>query len=238
MKISSGNKDLDIWLNGGYEKDIITTIYGPAGCGKTNLCILAAVNQAMQGNKIIYIDTEGSFSADRLRQIAAKDSKDILKNIMLLRATTFWEQRDIFNNLLNQIKKGISLIVVDSISMLYRLELGFTKENKDKAYSINRSLGRQLRLLTEIATKRNIPVLITNQVYSDFKKNEDEKTNNVKMVGGDLLKYWSKCLIEIKKEEGKRIAILRKHRSMPEKEFSFTITDKGINKSGFGFFRV
>ena len=56
-KISAGSFDLNKFLFGGYEKDIITTIYGPGGSGKTNFCLLAAVSQAKKGNKVIYIDT-------------------------------------------------------------------------------------------------------------------------------------------------------------------------------------
>ena len=69
-KIPSGSKILDKLLNGGYEKDIITTIYGPAGSGKTILCMLSAVNMARAKKKIIYIDTENNFSIERLKQIA------------------------------------------------------------------------------------------------------------------------------------------------------------------------
>src|SRR3989339_1589394 len=53
-------------LLGGYEKDIITTIYGPAGSGKTTLCLLCAMNTAREGKKVIYIDTENNFSVERL----------------------------------------------------------------------------------------------------------------------------------------------------------------------------
>ena len=56
-KISTGAVFLDKLLEGGYEKDIITTIYGPAGSGKTNLCILCAINTARLGKKVVYIDT-------------------------------------------------------------------------------------------------------------------------------------------------------------------------------------
>lgn len=45
----------------GYESDIITTIYGPAGSGKTNFSLLAAVSCASKGNKVLFIDTEGDF---------------------------------------------------------------------------------------------------------------------------------------------------------------------------------
>jgi hypothetical protein len=43
--------------------------------------------------------------------------------------------------------------------------------------------------MTEIARKKKIPVLISNQVYADF-----EDKDKVNLVGGDLLKYGSKCL--------------------------------------------
>jgi len=251
MKIPTGNRDLDEWLDGGYESDIITTLYGPAGSGKTNLCMLAAVEQAKKGKKVIFVDTEGGFSVDRLKQIT---SEDTLNNILLLKATTFFEQREIFNKLLDEIKKNVSLIIVDSMVMLYRLELGIArKEEQDgkerKVELINMSMARQLRILNEIARKKDIPIMLTDQVYSDFLSNEkiqelkqqnidinEEKEKNVKMVGGDLLKYWSKCIIELKRDGSKRKAIIRKHRSMPEKEFSFIITEKGIAKSGFRLF--
>jgi len=34
-KISAGSYDLNKWLYGGYDSDIITTLYGPGGSGKT-----------------------------------------------------------------------------------------------------------------------------------------------------------------------------------------------------------
>ena len=52
------------------------------------------------------------------------------------------------------------------------------------------------------------------------------------MVGGDLLKYWSKCLIELKNHYGRRKLIIKKHRSLPEKELTFEITNEGIRKRG------
>ena len=49
------------------------------------------------------------------------------------------------------------------------------------------------------------------------------------MVGGDILKYGSKCLIELKKENGKRSLSLIKHRSIKEgKEMEFDIIKEGI----------
>lgn len=218
-KIPSGHPLLDSFLNGGYEKGVLTTIYGPSGSGKTNLCLLPIVWAAGHGKKIIYIDTEGSFSVERLKQIT-KHYRAVLDNVVFLRPTNFKEQRKVFANLKKIINKNIGLIVVDTISMLYRLELGQTKD----IYEVNCSLGQQISLLIEIARKYKMPVLIANQVYADF--HEKDKVN---MVGGDLLKNGSKCLIELKIiKPGVRECILRKHRSLPQRKIKFKIIEKGL----------
>ena len=120
------------------------------------------------------------------------------------------------------ITSQIGLIIVDSISMLYRLELG---KNED-VYNTNSALGKQLACLVEITSSQKIPVLITNQVYTDF-----DNRDQVKMVGGDLLKYGSKCLLEVQKYTHCRGLILRKHRFLPEgKGLKFNIVQEGIEE--------
>ena len=85
---------------------------------------------------------------------------------------------------------------------------------------------------------KNIPIIITNQVYSLFSKNEEDQKleREVSMVGGDLLKYWSKCLIELQNSHGRRKLILKKHRSLPVKELDFEITNEGIKHKTKPFF--
>jgi DNA repair protein RadB len=233
-KISTGSYDLNKWLYGGYEKGIISMIVGPAGSGKTNLVILAACSQAKKGKKVIFIDTEGGFSSERVKQIGGENYKDILEKIFLIEPTNFEEQERYFITLLKRIKKEyINLIVVDGMAMLYRLELGDAQKTGDSENirKINRNIANQMRVLAEIARKQKIPIIITNQVYEGFLSEEDwrkgvEKKTNI--VGGDLFKYWSKCIIELKNERNKRKAILLKHRSLPTKEINFEIRDKGI----------
>lgn len=219
-KVPTGSRILDSMLNGGYDCDIVTTIYGPAGSGKTNLVLLCAINVARKGKKVIYIDTEGSFSIDRLRQIAL-DYKKILGKMVFLMPTSFEEQKKDFEKLKDLVNDKIGLVVVDTIGMLYRIELGTSSD----IYEVNRELGKQISYLAEIARKRQIPVILTNQVYSSFK--EKDKVN---IVGGDLLKYGSKCLIELQiTPQNNRKAILIKHRSVPqEKEIVFKIVETGI----------
>ncbi len=226
MKISAGSYDLNKFLHGGYEKDIITVVYGGSGTGKTNLCLFAAVSQAKKGNKVIFIDTEGGFSVERVEQIAGENFEKVLGNIILLKPTNFEEQKRDFNSLLKYLKDEISLIIVDGMTMLYRLEFADARKLGEKeTQEINAELVKQIRTLAEIARKREIPVIVTNQVY--------RWDNESKMVGGDILKYWSKCHIELINENFKRNAILRKHRSLGEKSLSFQISDKEIKKRGW-----
>ena len=240
-KISAGSYDLNKFLFGGYETDIINTIYGPGGSGKTNFCMIATVSQAKKGKKVIYVDTEGGFSVERICQILNVKQKNItpvIENIILLKPTSFKEQEKDFEKLLEYVRQGnISLIVVDSIAMLYRLELADAIKSKDesKIKEVNSNLASQLRKLNEIARKQNIPVIVTNQVYSLFVQGGEnlDKEKQVSMVGGDLLKYWSKCLIELKRSGTKRTLILKKHRSLPEKKLDFEIIDVGIKKKGW-----
>ncbi len=221
-KISTGAVFLDALLDGGYDDDIITTIFGPSGAGKTNFCLLAAVKIAESGKKVLFIDTEGGIAVERIKQISS-DYQTVLGRIIFFNPITFAEQNEIFEEFRKSIIEQIGLIVVDSISMLYRLELGKSEE----VYGVNTALGRQIAYLVEIARKKKIPVLITNQVYTDF-----DHRDEVKMVGGDLLKYGSKCLLELKRGEEHREIILRKHRSLPDgKRAKFRIAQKGVEEA-------
>jgi DNA repair protein RadB len=217
-RISTGTEVLDALLEGGYETDAITTIYGPAGTGKTNLALLAAVSVAHKGKKVIYIDTEGGFSVARLKQIAPQHKK-VMDRILFLRPTNFEEQKKAFTKLKHLVNRRIGLVVVDTISMLYRLQ-----RVPGEATEINRELSGQIGILNEICRKQQIPVIVTNQVYAEF------GTGRLGLVGGDILKYGSKCLLELQPlAAGRRKAILRKHRSIAgEKEAHFQIVEKGI----------
>ncbi|RMD66968.1 hypothetical protein D6817_02890, partial [Candidatus Pacearchaeota archaeon] len=131
-KISAGSYDLNKWLHGGYELGVVSVIYGPAGTGKTNFCVLASISQAKKGNKVIYVDTEGGFSVERVKQIAESDTERVLKNILLLKPTNFSEQTKDIAKLNKHLKSESQLIVVDSMTTLYRLEFGIARDKGEK----------------------------------------------------------------------------------------------------------
>ena len=215
--ITTGSDILDDLLRGGYETDIVTTIYGPSGSGKSNLAMLALV--ANSDKKVFYVDTESGFSVSRLKQLT-DDYEKVLDNTMLISPGSLEDQGTTFEKLKNSVSENVGLLIVDSIAMLYRLEVAKTRNVKD----INQQLAEQIANLIRIARDQGVPVLVTNQVYSSF-----ENPGEVKLVGGDILKYGSKCLIELRKDNTLRTAIVQKHRSMAAGEkASFKIVNKGL----------
>lgn len=238
-KISAGSFDLNKWLYGGYEKGVITMIAGPPASGKTNFVMLAGCSLAKKGQRVIFVDTEGGFSPERVKQIVGESYDEILGNLLILNPTSFREQKEVFQKLLNTVKKEhAGLIIVDGMAMLYRLELGDAIKSGDdeKVREVNREVANQMRVLAEISRKQEIPIIITNQVYSDFLSDEEKQKGilpNVNIVGGDLFKYWSKTIIELRNDGGRRKAILLKHRSMPVKQMSFEIRNEGVFRKGW-----
>lgn len=222
-KLPSGSPVIDEFLEGGFEKDVVNTIYGPAGAGKTTICMISAITTATS-KKVIYVDTEGSFSAERLRQLAGEEAPRILERIFVLKPTTFAQQVTAINQLKELVNAKVGLVIVDTIAMLYRAEMGINEDYQQ----VNKMLATQMAQLIRIARDKGVPVLVTNQVYADF-----ENRNAVHLVGGDVVKYGSKCLIELQLlHGGKRRALMRKHRHLPEgREAIFEIRNEGLEKS-------
>lgn len=224
-QVSSGSQLIDEFLLGGYESDIITTIFGPAGCGKTTLALLAANACARAGKKAIYVDTEGGFSVERLKQVTS-DHKKVQQSIVFLKPTRFDEQSKAIEKLNQLITPSIGIVIIDSLSMLYRLERS-TEGEESKVFT--QQLGTQLRVLSEIARRKNVPVLLTSQVYASF---DQPYQRAVRIVGGEMVKCASKCLLELQPLHGsRRKIILRKHRSIGgEQEVLFDLVQTGIQE--------
>jgi DNA repair protein RadB len=219
--LSTGSGEIDNFLGGGMEAGTVMHIYGPAGSGKTSICLACAIGAVRKGKKVLFVDTEGGFNLGRFKQIA-NDDMELAKKIVLLQPYSFEEQRNIVKNLGKIVNSGFDLVVIDSIVSLYRLELvGDRKETLELA----RELGRQMAALSKLSREREVAVLICNQVYSSFKEEE------IVPVGGDSLLYWSKVVLELEKSNkaGERIATIKKHPFLREdSNIKFRITSKGV----------
>jgi RecA/RadA recombinase len=100
----------------------------------------------------------------------------------------------------------IGLVVVDTVTSLYRAEID---ESKQKTFKLNRELGRQLACLAQIAKTRKIAALITSQVRNVFL--EDFVT--VEPVGTRVLRFWSDTVLSLKPADHRNTlkVVLEKH---------------------------
>jgi DNA repair protein RadB len=214
--LPTGSKCIDSLLGGGVERETITQIYGPSATGKTSICLMLAYRTALSGNKVVYIDTEG-LSSERVRQIFRE--RGSLNNVLLYEVFDFRQQSSTIKEVARICRaEKISLIVVDSITALYRSEL-----EEERQLRMKRELTSQVTFLLGLARKHKLAVVVTNQMFTDIRDGKD------KPLGGPTLDHLSKTIIGIEKANGERIAYLVKHRSKPEGEScSFRITECGI----------
>jgi DNA repair protein RadB len=216
-------KPIDDLLGGGLERGCITNFYGPSASGKTNVVISAVVACVDFGKKVVFVDTEGSFSLERLEQIGTKEVKYYTDRIVFLNPKDWREQKKSIREVEDACKGEIGLVVVDSISALWRLTID------DENYQIvNRELATQLSVLSKIARDQMIPVLITNQVYDDI------ASGRLELSAKNIVKWWSKNLVELMDagQTSHRYAIIRKARSVEEdRQVEFKLTNKGIEKT-------
>ncbi len=216
-RLAVGCQSLDRLLGGGFEAGAVSQIYGEPGSGKTNICIQLVVECVKRGKRAVYIDTEG-LSPERFRQIAGEDYKEIARDVMIYEPLNFHDQQGAIEDL-KKLGTDIGLVVLDSATMFYRLEI-----DDERAKILRRQLGSQMISLLELARKRDLTVVVTNQVYTNI------ENGRLCPVGGLIFEYTSKTVLELERRAGgKRRAIIRKHRSRPEgTSCEFILKEDGV----------
>ena len=224
-RLSTECEAVDSLLNGGIESGIITNFFGESGTGKTNICVQLTATVAEEGDTAVYIDTEGGFSPERFEQMASEEALD---NVLFRDPVDFEQQEEAIEEVFDVVEEhDAKIVVVDSMVSLYRLHV-----NGDNASEVNQRLSNQLSELSKVARTYDIPVVVTNQVYTSFDEEELE------LVGRDVPRYWSKCLLKLSESGDNRKIKVEKHRSIPEgRSTQFKITNDGLESSdGNGLF--
>ncbi|KAI7906735.1 P-loop containing nucleoside triphosphate hydrolase protein [Cokeromyces recurvatus] len=193
--LTTGDVMIDKVLNGGVSPGEITEIVGESSSGKTQLalqlCITAQkpISEGGLDGSAVYIHSEGPFPSARLDQLVSSypsDRQQTLKNnIYTIRINDSEEQYRLLSYQLpafllqqKKAKKQVRVVVIDSISAIYRSELTPVNRRFNKMSEIC-EIGSRLK---KMASQFDVAIVAVNQVSDVLTKNNNPST--------DQLEHW------------------------------------------------
>jgi DNA repair protein RadA len=226
-KISTGSRYLDDLMDRGVETTKLTEFFGPASSGKTQLCLQLAVNVQLPEGKggvesgAVYVDTEGSFSPKRIREMAEARElapKEAMRRIHYARINTVDALFEIVRKAERFLEDGSAkILILDNFAAPFSTKFD-RSEIQEKQVSRQKLL---FRLLTYAEVHR-VAVVLTNRVYSIPDDIADE---SFYPLGGMVVdRSVHKKIMLRNQREGKFLA--RDSRS--DEETIFKIEEKGV----------
>ena len=234
--LTTGSKELDRLLGGGIESGSITEMFGEFRTGKTQIChTLCVTCQLPKENgggagKGLYIDTEGTFRPEKLKNIAERfglNPEEVIANVFYARAYNSDHQ----NKLLLQAcglmaESKFALLIVDSATALYRTDFS----GRGELSARQMSLAKFLRNLQKIADEHQVAVVITNQVVAQVDGSSFGGANDKKPIGGHIMAHAAQTRLYLRKGmKENRICKIYDSPCLPEEEATYAITDNGID---------
>lgn len=193
-RISSGVRELDRILGGGFAKGRIVDLYGPPSSGKTAICYYFLAEAQKEGT-CVFFDLENSFDP-----VMAESSGINVQELLIVDRIEAAE--DIFKLIDDLIMSGeVSAIVVDSFAGLVpRAEM-----NGDIGDShvglINRLASQFLRILTKKMSREKSETILVfvNQMRANIGAMGYGPTNTP--TGGQAVKFYSSTRVSVAKIE-------------------------------------
>lgn len=229
-RCSTGAPGLDSLLGGGIECGSVTEFYGEFGKGKSQICFSSAVMATQPKDKggldgtVLYIDTENTFSAIRIQQIAEAKGFDpiaVHKRILVLRARNTPLLSLFVRDLPRYVKEhGIKMVIVDSVIAPFRAEFIGRGQLADR----QQMLGSVLNRLVNVAEVYKLAVIFTNQVLSS----PDMFSGADKATGGNVVAHASTHRISLTKRGGNIIARMEDSPRYAKIECAIELTQEGV----------
>ena len=234
--ITTGSKELNRILGGGIATGKLTEVYGPFKSGKTNLAHTIAVTTLLPeghgglGAPVAFIDTENTFSRNKIIRIAKRfklDPTEILSRIFHARIYSSDHQIQMIMRAESLCKDhGVRLIILDSLMALLRNEyvgIGMLARRQGV-------LNNMIHTLSRIAETYNCAVLLTNQVATQMKGMFSAND----AIGGNIVAHGCHFRVMFKTKgfssnnSLKRRGVIVDAPDLPPEECEFFITSVGI----------
>lgn len=230
-------------INPGLSSNSILMLYGKARSGKTQICHYLPVklyqilhsHQQNSEKFALYIDTEGTFRPDRIKEMAQSlklNGEQILNQIITVSVQSF-ANFNIFMRKIEDIFKThpIQLVLIDSFTRVYRLAMA---ESPQDAPQIITNMAQNLRKFRNWAQKYNLLICFTSQVSSRFDESYFFEVSPILATTlNRYIKSW--ILLGISDEEnqirgisGLRYGHIINSESRPQSIEKFLITAEGV----------
>lgn len=238
IQITTGCKELDKLLQGGFETGSITEMFGEFRTGKTQLCHQLCVTCQLPVDcggaegKAMYIDTEGTFRPERLLAVAERyglNGQEVLDNVAYARAFNSDHQTQLLIHASAMMSESrYAILIVDSATALYRTDYS----GRGELSARQMHLARFLRTLLRCADEFGVAVVITNQVVAQVDGASMFAADPKKPIGGNIMAHASTTRLYLRKGRGEnRICKIYDSPCLPEAEAMFAINADGIGDS-------
>ncbi len=171
-RLPTGVRSLDELLGGGLEPGSIYELAGEFGAGKTQLCHQLAVavqvfDDELKG-KAYYVDTEGTFSPQRVKAVAVRlglKPEEALKGILVSRCETVVALEEAVREHAPRLieESNVKLVIIDSVIALYRAQFRGREFLARRQQRLNYVLDWLKRLGRAYSP---LYIVITNQVLT------------------------------------------------------------------------
>ncbi len=211
---------------GGLRRGLIYGIAGEFGTGKSMFAIQCAVKAAVEGWRVIFIETEGALNLALFERIAKRFGADLNALVDKLTITPATDVLDVKEILLTLLKQPVDLVIIDSfVSNALRAQF----RGRERLAARQQLLAYMMDILRRLARVHGTASILTDQVID---VPEAFATRVKKPAGGNIYTQGSNALLMMfrynkQKPEGYMLPIDVPGMA-PNVEIHYVIKDDGL----------
>ena len=195
-------KELNDYIQSFNQKNGLVSIWGEFGVGKTTFTLQTALYNCTLADLVIFVYTKPNLPLKQINRISQKFKGKIMDNFLLYEIVNFSELYDftldleqILLNLKHDGRKTNFIVIIDSVTNFYQIEL--RKNSKNKNVILNYKLNQILATLSYLKIHYSVDILIVNYLR---RLKEENQTIEVQS-GGKVMNFWLGCSIKIERDK-------------------------------------
>jgi DNA repair protein RadA len=209
---------------GGLRKGLIYGFAGEYGAGKSMFAIQCSIKAAVEGWKVLFIETEGSLNLALFERVAKRFGADLNSLVDRLTITQATDVLDVKEILLSLFKQPVDLVVIDSF-VSHALRAQF--RGRERLAARQQFLAYLLDILRRKARIHGTASVLTDQVIDVPSFFSDKRP-----AGGNILLHGANAIFLMyrnnKKDVKGEMRPLDVPGMAPDVKIAYTIKDDGL----------